>query len=83
MHALMYTYTRHGYDREYYNCGCLQQVCLEVHNVGSARQFMADEGVQPKERRNHWKAASVHFVSFVTKYTRHQDEERSEEVQLV
>ena len=27
---------------------------------------MAGEGVQPKERRSLWKAASVHFVSFVT-----------------
>jgi hypothetical protein len=44
----------------------LQQVCLEVHNVGSARQFMADEGVQPKEGRSRWKADSVHFASFVT-----------------
>ena len=49
MHALMYTRMRYGYDREEYERGSLQQVCLEVHNIGFARQFLADEGVQPKE----------------------------------
>ena len=29
--------------------GSLQQVCLEAHNIGSARQFQADEGVQSIE----------------------------------
>ena len=49
MHALMYARTCHGCDREYYNRGSLQPVYLEVLYIGSARQFLADEGIQSKE----------------------------------
>ena len=43
MHARART-TKQNYDR-----GSLQQVCLEAHNIGSARQFQADDGVQSIE----------------------------------
>ena len=50
MHALnMYTHMRHGYDREDYERNVEAYIYLEVHNIGFARQFLADEGVQPKE----------------------------------
>ena len=69
LHALMYARTGHGCDREYYNRGSLQPVYLvEVLYIGSARQFMADEGVQSKEGRSRSKTASVRFASFVTNY---------------
>ena len=39
----------------------LRTVCLEVHDVDSVRQFLADEGVESKKV---WKPAGVRFASW-------------------